>query len=246
MSLTFKGLVTVLILGVATAAFATEKPVPRSDIKYYTIARKEVREISLPSITNNKQTGLKSNFPVNIPLLGGGDPIDNAGRVIQVARDMVALGEEVYTLVIKGKPMMKTTYAPISVIPKINNEPADILDTEGWSAPVKKSYEVSYKNVYNVEVIKFKYSVIYSYHGQYEGKGFYLTAVQIVPESVRTLFGYDFTATMKLGGIQNQGTKANPIAGATLLMEYTVSNWLVNNSEVDTFFVTGLGALRKF
>ncbi len=54
------------------------------------------------------------------------------------------------------------------------------------------------------------------------------------------------TATMKLGGIQNQGTKAAPIAAATLLMEYTVSSIMVAQNQVDSFFVTGLGQFKKF
>jgi hypothetical protein len=87
--------------------------------------------------------------------------------------------------------------------------------------------------------------VIYSYRGKYNNRGAYLTAVQVIPESIRTLFGFDFTATMKVGGIQNQGTRQNPIAGVTLLMEYTTSSLLVTQNKVDTFFITGVGDFKK-
>lgn len=175
---------------------------------------------------------------------GGVGPL-GAGNVITTARDLVALGEDIYRLIIKGRPTNTTSYAPISVIPKVNGQPVDLLETENWQAPKKRTFEVVYKNVYAMEVVKFRYSVIYSYRGKYNNRGAYLTAVQVIPESIRTLFGFDFTATMKVGGIQNQGTRQNPIAGVTLLMEYTTSSFLVTQNKVDTFFITGVGDFKK-
>jgi hypothetical protein len=172
------------------------------------------------------------------------NPIENIGRVIAIGKDVVALGETVYQLVIKGKPSTKTTYAPISVIPRINGVPADIFDTEGWTAPVKRTYQIRYNNLYNVTVVHFMFSVIYSYNGSYDGKGAYLTAVQVVPEYVKSLWGWDFSATMRLGGIQNQGTRANPVAGATVMIEYTASSVLENVQRVNSFFLTGKGYFK--
>lgn len=174
------------------------------------------------------------------------DPIERAGRVIQVAKDLVALGEDLYRLVIKGKPTNTTTYAPISVVPKVNGSPVDLMETEDWQMPVKRSYEISYENYLGIEIVYFRYSVIFSYGGSYDGKGAYLTAVQVIPEQVMTLFGFDFTATMKLGGIQNQGTRKNPIAGATILLEHTVSSILATSTVVDPFYITGSGAFKKY
>lgn len=172
------------------------------------------------------------------------DQVQRAGAIIKVSRDLVALGEEIYRLVVKGKPTNKTSYAPISVVPKINGEAVDILDTEGWSVPVKRTFRVGYKNLYGIEVVVFQFSVLYSYNGSYNGAGKYLTSVQVVPESVRTLFGFDFTATMKLGGIQNQGTKANPVAGVTILVEHTVGSVMNAINKVNSFFITGRGEFK--
>jgi hypothetical protein len=132
----------------------------------------------------------------------------------------------------------------ISLLSRVNREPADIFETEGWKAPVKKTYEIKYENLYGITVVHFKFSVIYSYNGSYNGKGAYLTAVQVVPEYVKSLFGWDFTATMRLGGIQNQGTKANPVAGATILIEYTTSSVLNVFQQVSSFFITGKGYFK--
>lgn len=207
-----------------------------------------VREVSQDTLELEKilDLHLKGIELKGVPNSNGQVEPVGVGSVITMARDLVALGEDIYRLIIKGKPTNTTSYAPISVIPKINGAPVDLLETENWRLPTKRSFEVVYKNVYGMDVVRFKYSVIYSYRGQYNQKGAYLTAVQVIPESIRTLFGFDFSATMKVGGIQNQGTRQNPIAGVTLLMEYTMSSFLVVQNRVDTFFITGLGSFKKF
>ena len=241
MTLNFKGIGIVLVMSLIGVAQAQE--LSDSEIKHLTISKVVTKEIPqhFPSLRINV---LPAENLINDPVEGSPDP-DKTGKVIALAKDLVALGEDVYKLVIKGKPTNTTTYAPISVIPRVGGQPVDLLDTEYWSFPVKKTYEIKYTNFYGVVVAAFRYSVLYSYNGSYNNKGLYLTGVQIVPESVRTLFGFDFTATMKLGGIQNQGTKLNPVAAATLLIEHTLSSVAVSSSKVDTFFVTGRGEFKK-
>jgi len=218
-----------------------------TDQGHYTISKMKVSEIESVVLGQSQVKLLQERSLLSEALPQDGQPsrTEQAGKVIAVARDLVALGEDVYRLVIKGKPTNTTVYSPISVIPRVNGVAVDMLDTEGWSSPVKRTYQIDYENLYGMTVVSYRYSIIYSYNGSYDGKGSYLTSVQIVPENVRTLFGFDFTATMKLGGIQNQGTKANPIAGATILMQYTVSSIMVSNNKVDSYFVTGRGGFKR-
>ncbi|WP_408096749.1 hypothetical protein ACJVC5_17065 [Peredibacter sp. HCB2-198] len=214
------------------------------DAKYFTISQVRVEEVKTSAMGFEYTEDDDKNFGWG-NIAGIPDPIGDAGRVIAIARDLVALGEEVYRLVDHGRPHNVTEYAPISVVPRINGKPADVFETEGWRAPTKKTYKVSYDNLYGVTVVDFKYSVVYSYGGHFNGAGAYLTAVQIIPEYVKTLFGFDFTATMKLGGIQNQGTRNNPIAGATIIMEYTISNILQAVNRADAYFITGQGGFKR-
>lgn len=242
-----------LALFFVLASSGVAKALPDLDINtlstaqkdYFTIGRVTVQEIT-SQIPKNPQldrpmTGTNLVNPINQV-----DPIEHAGKVIKVARDLVALGEDIYRLVVKGRPSNTTNYAPISVVPKIGNQPVDLMETENWKMPVKRTYKASWHNLYGVEVVALQYSVFYSYGGSYDGKGRYLTSVQIIPEQVKTLWGYDFTATMKLGGIQNNGTRVNPVAAATILIEYTVSTVVKAENRVDTFHITGTGAFKKY
>lgn len=239
-----------LIVGFTLVGSVSSHAVTALDTPYYQIVKKEIRKINTEEVLNVETYKVLStqNYAQDIPGLpnaaGQVDPIEKTGKIISVARDLVALGEDFYKLVVKGKPSNTTKYAPISVIPRIQGEDVDVLDTENWNVPKKYTYEIAYTNFYGVDTVKFRYSVIYSYGGSFNGKGAYLTAVQVIPERVNTLFGYDFTATMKLGGIQNQGTRENPIAAATILIEYTVSTILQARNEVNAFFITGKGGFK--
>ena len=236
--LTVLGLLSLITIHTASAAVMTD-----DQVKNLTISRIEVTSVegagaNEPAIEWDQREGIPFKaMPMNVI-----DP----GKVISVAKDLVALGESVYSLVQKGKPTNTTTYAPISVVPKINGQPADVFDLENFKAPAKYTFEIKFYNLLNVNVVNFRYSVLFSYGGTYNGKGAYLTSVQIIPESVRTLFGFDFTATMKLGGLQNSGSKANPVAGATLLLDYNVSSVMTKITKVNTFYVTGRGGFKAY
>ncbi len=246
--------ILTLAVGVVGASYSEARVLAQYEKDYLTVSTVKVQEITTDVFNNERskvvyQKDLNMGLPgqaSGMPDLNGQiDPTEKVGKVIQTARDLVALGEDVYQLVIKGKPKNTTSYAPISVIPRLNGEAVDLLETENWKMPNKKTYQIVYENLYGMDVVTFRYSVLWSYGGSYDGKGKYITAAQIIPESVRTLFGYDFSATMKLGGIQNNGTRANPLAAATLLLEYSVSTVMVASTSVSSHFILGDGKHKK-
>lgn len=178
----------------------------------------------------------------------GGDPIETAGRVISTARDIVALGEAIYELVSKGKPHNVTEYAPISVVPKDKStgEPVDMFDLEGFSMPVEKTYVATIKDGTGREAVKFTYRVMYSYGGSYNGSGKYLANVIIIPGNIITKYGWDFSASMKLSGMMNHGTKENPIAGIMITIKYKMDSWSRAYERNDTIHITGTGQLTPY
>lgn len=238
-------LFVIAALGVSSAS--------AEDIDYLTVSSVKVSKISKDVLNQEISQAIQEKHLIHTPLLdlpgmpnkSGQVDTENAGKIIGLGRELVALGEDIYRLVQKGKPVNKTSYAPISVVPKTANGYVDILDTEGWRMPTKATYQVTYTNLYGMDVVKFRYSVIFSYGGSYMGKGAYITAAQIVPESIETLFGYTFTASMKLGGIQNHGTKENPVAGAILAMEHTVETVIKASLETSSFHITGRGGFKQ-
>jgi hypothetical protein len=180
----------------------------------------------------------------------GPKPIDleRTGKVIAIAKDMVALGQTIYDLVKKGRPTNTTSFAAISVVPKdpTTKEAISPFDLEGFSVPEERNFSAIVKNANDDVVVRFDYQLVYSFGGSYDGKGQYLTNVMIVPKSIQTSFGWDFSATMKLEGIMNHGSKANPIAGAIVSIKYQMNSWTKSFERNDTIHLTGAGQVKSF
>lgn len=175
------------------------------------------------------------------------DRVDSAGKVITAAGNIVALGESIYTLVTKGKPKNTTEYAPINVVPKdpSSKEQIDVFDLEGFSMPVEKSY-VAKIIAGGKEVVNFTYKVMFSYGGSYNGAGKYLMNVIVIPGSVKTSWGWEFNATMKLSGVMNHGTKADPVAGIMVTMKYKMDSLTSSFERNDTIHITGRGEIKNY
>ncbi len=190
--------------------------------------------------------------PIPGPSFGGGgggigDAVGTAGQVISVARDLVALGEAIYDLVQKGKPKNVSEYAPISVVPKdpATKEIVDPFDLENFSMPVEKNFVARIKNMAGKEVVTFRYKVMFSHGGSYNGAGKYLTGVIIVPGEVTTSWGWEFNASMKLSGVMNHGTRADPVAGVMVTVKYQMNGWSTALERNDTMHITGRGEFKN-
>lgn len=178
----------------------------------------------------------------------GRTTLENTRQVIQTAKDFVALGEAIYTLVQKGKPSNVTNYEAISVVPKdqTTGEYVDPFDMEGFTIPEERNFSVSIKNGSGAEVVKFNYTLVYSFGGSYNGTGHYLSNVMIIPKSIKTTHGWDFNATMSLSGIMNHGSRTNPVAGALVAIKYQMNSWRAAFERNDTIHVTGKGQVRSY
>jgi hypothetical protein len=212
--------------------------------KYLTTKKIQVFEIKTDVLNQETKHLVNESEAYLLNETGQVDQFDKVGKVIATARDLVALGESIYNLVQKGKPTNTTSYAPISIIPKQNGVMVDILDVEGFTAPAARTYEIKYTNLFGMDTVVFRYTVMFSYNGSYNGRGAFITGAQIVPVTASTMFGYDFRANMKLGGIQNTGTKENPVAGATMLLEYEVKTVIKASLSVDSYYINGRGAFK--
>lgn len=175
------------------------------------------------------------------------------GSVIGIAKDVVALGEAIYTLVEKGRPKITTEYAPISILPRdptnTETDPAkkyavDPFDMEGFSFPVEKIITSKIKSPFGSEVVTFQYKILYSYGGSYNGRGKYLTGINIIPLKVTAGWGWVLNSSMKFSGMMNHGTRENPIVGAIITVKYNMTNLTRGVERNDTIYITGDGKMK--
>ena len=183
-----KLILTCLLVGLS--AFAEENPCNVEG--YYEIESMRVEEIELPADYSNDLIENSSNR-------------DIVGEVVEVTDALIALGKKVWTLVEKGRPVLNIGMVPaVSVLPNSKADPSSTFySMENWAAPRSKAYRVVYTNLLGMNVVTFEYAVVYQYGGELNGKGKYLTAVDIVPRKVNVIFGYSFDASSRLVSITN-------------------------------------------
>jgi len=106
--------------------------------------------------------------------------------------------------------------------------------------------ELTYTNGFNMKVVTFTYMVIFSHSGSLEGAGHYITSARIVPTNISVSYGFTLNANFKLQGVQNHGTKSNPVAGAIIELNYSVSSMMKHIENNDNFLITGQGYIQKY
>lgn len=210
----------------------------------------DVTTSSMKQVVTPTQT---APAPTPTPAPTFNDRVESTGKVIGVAKDVVALGEAIYALVEKGRPKVTTEYAPIEILPRDpSNTEADPakryavspFDMEGFSFPVEKMITAKVKSPMGKEAVIFQYKVVYSYGGSYNGAGKYLTGINIIPARVQVGRGWTFNSTMKLTGMMNHGTRANPIVGAMITIKYSMSSTSQMFERNDTIYISGDGSMK--
>jgi hypothetical protein len=167
----------------------------------------------------------------------------NLGEVVMMADTMIALGKKIWPIIEAGKPSVSARTQSISVLPKSS---ADVFyELEYWKAPKTQKYRIVFQNLYGINVIDFIYIVTFQPGGQFEGKGQYLTGVNIIPHTIAVAWGFNFDAETKLVGITNRGSKLNPIAGATFEIKFVIKSVLKEIQSTHTFHVSGDGTFQS-
>lgn len=114
-----------------------------------------------------------------------------------------------------------------------------------WKKPKSYKFNVAYKNGWGFKVIKLSGRLIYTYGGQYEGKGQYLTNVTVVPERVSVSWGHNLSAKVEIMEPINLSTTEDPVAGMEVSIKWAVGT-LNKEQEAIMFFVTGAGDIEYY
>jgi len=167
------------------------------------------------------------------------------GREIDptVALDtIISLGQKLWTIVQNGAPVLNFEANSVSAIP---NGAICPFNMSGWSIPQSRTYKITYTNLMGIDVVSFQYKVIYSYGGQYGGRGAYLTNVSVHPADIHVLWGQNFDADVNIASILNVGTAEDPVAGVQVNVEWNFTNPLNKFKSQRVYFVEGRGSITE-
>ena len=244
----FKSMALVAVLLLSGQSFAAV-----GDVKVLPFVQQRIEGAELPAdskyeedyFTIGKVTVTEVETPAEY--LEDKADVKNLGQVIMTIEKLIALGKKIWAIIEAGRPVLNTNLmSPLSVLPKTDDPDAAFYQMEGWSAPKAVTYRVEYENLFGMTVIGFDYTVIFQYAGKYEGKGNYITGLNVKASNVSVAWGFKFDANSSLVNIANRGSSANPTAGATVQIDYKASSVMRTISTSESFHVTGKGSVTKY
>lgn len=151
---------------------------------------------------------------------------------------VIAVGEKIWKIVEANKPVVTIQTPIVHALPR---GLSCWLDLDSWKAPQVKAYEILYKNLYGMEVVKFRFRLQYTYGGGKASHGQYLANVTVMPAEVNVVWLYTFDAQIEVEQAVNMGSIENPLAGLGLNLKWTVKTVLKESQNSFHFFVQGDG-----
>ncbi len=170
--------------------------------------------------------------------------VQNSSAVIALLDQIVNLVDKVFTIIAKNQPVVNINVNYANAVPYGIEHWTQL---QGWKAPVTKRYGFYCKNLYGIKVVDVEYQVHYTYGGNYNGIGKYLTGVTVEPIKVNTAWGYnvDMTAEVPDLTIANVGTSENPIAAMQVQLRYKIHTILKDDQSKEIFYVRGDGQFKR-
>jgi hypothetical protein len=195
---------------------------------FYSIESSKAEEVTPAAQAKANVDGAASTFVA----LGG-----SANPVI----DVINVGKELWPIVEANKPVANVQELDAaSAVPSNNWQ---LL--AGWSAPQKRTFHVPYKNKFGMTVVDFTFDVIYTYGGNLNGAGHYISGVTIVPSNLRVQWGFTFDAEVKVINVTNAGSLADPLAAMQIQMHWGVVNVVSHAENTDNFYIRGDGQFSQ-
>lgn len=211
----------------------------------------EIREI--------KESGLRTNLNLtnfadcNSKDAGNGvnqlelpaslDGLEDPLTMLEVVVDrIINIGKKIWAVVDAGRPVVNVKTDVAHALPAGLHCWSDLA---GWSIPNSKVYEVTYKNGFDMEVVKFAYRVLYTSGGSYNGTGKYIANATIVPAKMYVAWGFNFDVQAQVPLVFNSGSVQSPVGGMQLDIRWKVHNALNISEQAESFYIGGNGEFKK-
>lgn len=211
------------------------------DLKIFSVDELSMTDWILENSTNSPPlsgTSTTSDSPSNSPSDSLGDALtDLAGDLGDIKR-WITVGQKLWDVIRNNQPVINVKTQSVSVLPDVS--PA-WTEMETWRGPMAKSYTIAAKNLYGATVISHTYTVAFHYGGSLNGRGQFLANATIIPTNVDVSWGFTLNSQVNVGQPLNTGTRANPVPGVDLGLEWSMSSILKKTQGIDQFHVRGDG-----
>lgn len=171
------------------------------------------------------------------------NPVEEISMMID---SLIALGKKVWPIIEAGRPVLTNGLVPaISILPRMEGTSGVLYQMANWSLPSTRTYRISYKNVYGLEVIGFTYAIYFQHGGSLNGVGKYVTSLLVQASDIYAAWGgFKFDVTSELVSIANVGTVEAPVASAIIKINCKAKSILNEDQSSQSFYVDGNGTFK--
>ncbi len=155
--------------------------------------------------------------------------------------EIIRIGTEIWKIIEKNAPVVDQKFEPISLVPQGIKSWEQLGQ---WAIPETRVFRKTYTNAYGMKVAEFNYRIAYTHSGSLDGKGRFLSRVEIEPATLNVSWGYKFSAQGEVVNPTNAGTTADPIAAMELRVNWKVSTVLRHMQASDRYYVRGDGMFK--
>lgn len=162
---------------------------------------------------------------------------------IKIVDGLINIGSKIWSIVKAGKPVVNFNIGPSANALPQGAKCWDELET--WQIPNVMRIKSVIKNSYGFALAEFQFDVVFTWGGSFNGKGQYLTHVQVFPSDTYTFFMQELNASVNVASIMNRGTKDDPIAGMQVDIKWQFKNFMNEVNDSTSVFVQGDGFVKK-
>ena len=148
---------------------------------------------------------------------------DDAGDSISGINEIVNLGEKIWKLIEKNKPVLNTKNAYANAVPRGVKSPEEL---ENFTPMQYKSFRKYAKNQFGGIAFDLTYVLAHRYNGQLKGAGRFLDAVTVLPHKVDVLWGYTVNFGVTRVSTANLGSEKEAIGAVVMELDFNVSTIL--------------------
>ncbi len=214
------------------------------EIKEFTVTENEIEfspeELAFTGITIANGTANDAGGGIAGSI---GSVLADLGLELGDVKSWITVGLKIWDVIKANQPVLNVQTKTVSVLPL--SQP-NWQQMETWKGPQAKSYTLQAKNLYGVVVVSHTYTVAFHYGGSLDGRGQFLANATIIPTNVNVMWGFTLNSDVKVGDPLNSGTKADPIPGIGLGLEWAMSSFLKKQQGRDQFYVRGDGTTSHF
>jgi hypothetical protein len=166
------------------------------------------------------------------------------GEGLVVIEKIINIAEKIWSIIEKNAPVVNINTQYATAVP---DGITAWTQLQSWSRPRTYTYGFYAENLYGVTVLDVKYKVAYTYGGNYNGKGKYLTGVTVIPEKVDLAWGYKFSMKAQVpdSTVVNVGTHTDPKAAMQLKLNWTISTAIKSSDGTSVYYIEGDGGFAE-